>query len=110
MLYDLQRGKLPYYVLPPGLESAAVDVAVDDSDAQLNGALAFPEGTSLLLTDGTTESSKHEGPDGSGKGGVALEEGGNETVQAVTTALEELPVMCISRPNKRAKAMSSNNP
>lgn len=107
MLYDLQRGKLPYYVLPPGLESAAVDVAVDDSDAQLNGALAFPEGTSLLLTDGTTESSKHEELGGAG---VALEEGGNETVQAVTIALEELPVMCISRPNKRAKAMSSNNP
>lgn len=110
MLYDLQRGKLPYYVLPPGLESEAVDVAVDDSDAQLNGALAFPEGTSLPLTDGTTEPSEHEEPYGSGKGGMALEEGGNETVQSVAAALEEPPVKCISRPNKRAKAFSPNNP
>ncbi|CDI75180.1 nucleolar GTP-binding protein NOG2, putative [Eimeria praecox] len=83
MLYDLQRGKLPYYVLPPELANEAADVTVNASDPQLNGALAFPEGTSHVLTDATAKPGKQEIHD-SGEEGVAQEEEDNETVGAET--------------------------
>lgn len=52
MLYDLQRGRLPYYVLPPGMTSEAAETVGDIGDAPLDGALAFPEGNALQVTEG----------------------------------------------------------
>lgn len=53
VLYDLQRGRLPYYVLPPGMASDAQENAADAEaeDSPLDGALAFPEGGALRLQE-----------------------------------------------------------
>ncbi|CDJ27069.1 nucleolar GTP-binding protein NOG2, putative [Eimeria mitis] len=112
MLYDLQRGKLPYYVLPPGMANEAADIGEQDSHAQLNGALAFPEGTSVLLTDVASKSrdNEEEEPSGSAEGGVAQEEEGNETVGSAAAVRAKPSPDGISMPNKRAKTMSSISP
>lgn len=52
MLYDLQRGRLPYYVLPPGMASEAAQFGMDICDTPLDGALAFPEGNKMQLSGG----------------------------------------------------------
>ncbi|CDJ58464.1 nucleolar GTP-binding protein NOG2, putative [Eimeria maxima] len=111
MLYDLQRGKLPYYVLPPGMASEAAGVALDDSEVQLNGALAFPEGISPVLTDVTHKSSKHdeEEPAILGDDCGTQDAKSNETVETDAAVLEPPSSECVCGPNKRAKTMSSNS-
>ena len=111
VLYDLQRGKLPYYVLPPGMASEAAGVALDDSEVQLNGALAFPEGISPVLTDVTHKSSKHdeEEPAILGDDCGTQDAKSNETVETDAAVLEPPSSECVCGPNKRAKTMSSNS-
>ncbi|OEH73899.1 nucleolar GTP-binding protein [Cyclospora cayetanensis] len=60
VLYDLQRGKLPYYVLPPTMANEAADIAGDREDAAVDGALALPEGNALQLANGTLEALNDE--------------------------------------------------
>ncbi|KAL8426546.1 hypothetical protein Efla_006611 [Eimeria flavescens] len=55
MLYDLQRGRLPYYVLPPGMTADSAESGEDAARIQVDGALAFPEGNALQLPEANEE-------------------------------------------------------
>lgn len=55
MLYDLQRGRLPYYVLPPGMASEAETGAEGTEDTQVEGSVAFPKGSAMQLAEGEAE-------------------------------------------------------
>lgn len=109
VLYDLQRGKLPYYVLPPCLEAEAAEAAAEADGTPLDGAVAVPEGNALKL-------------DGSNSGDLADKEEINgceeedgtqrpddDTQQGAPEVSDSAAAVSTSEPNKRARIEGSSS-
>ncbi|KAL8453229.1 hypothetical protein Emag_001961 [Eimeria magna] len=101
VLYDLQRGRLPYYVLPPGMSSDSAAIAGDTSTS-LDGAVAFPDNDALKmqqLKEGE-QSDKAEG---------STEPAGEKTLDDLDAAQADgLLQDSKARPNKKLKTAASS--
>ncbi|KAL8433467.1 hypothetical protein ACSSS7_003857 [Eimeria intestinalis] len=98
MLYDLQRGRLPYYVLPPGMSSDSAEIAGDNTTTSVDGAVAFPDGDALKLQQVEDEKESNESEGSTEAADVkALDE--SNIVQA-----DEVKKDTNARPNKKLRA------
>ncbi|KAL8451836.1 hypothetical protein Emed_001716 [Eimeria media] len=102
MLYDLQRGRLPYYVLPPGMSSDSAGNAADNSTS-VDGAVAFPDGDALKLQQ-LKEGKQSEEKEGS----TEPAEGEKTPVDSNATQAHEILHDSKDRPNKKQKTNASN--
>ncbi|CDJ65146.1 nucleolar GTP-binding protein NOG2, putative [Eimeria necatrix] len=109
MLYDLQRGKLPYYVLPPCLEAEAAEAAAEADGTPLDGAVAVPEGNALKLDGSNSEdlADKEE------INGCEEEDGtqrpDDDTQQGAPEVSDSAAAVSTSEPNKRARIDRSSS-
>ncbi|KAL8270937.1 hypothetical protein Esti_005149 [Eimeria stiedai] len=100
MLYDLQRGRLPYYVLPPGMSSDSAEIA--GATTPVDGAAAFLDGDALKLQQLEEEKQSDETKGSTGAAGAKTPDDSN------VAQVDELLQDCKSRPNKKPKITASS--